>query len=87
MCQSASTRNHDVRLGFERYTKAAATRKAAEAQGLKLARQLAVVREKARTDREALEVMRLEKSGVSYGALVHIRYALARSVRKISPFI
>ena len=44
-------------LGFwKRYTKSAATRKAAEAQGLKLARQLAVVREKARIDRESLEV-------------------------------
>lgn len=39
-----------------RYIKSAATRKATEAQGLKLARQLAVIRERARTGREALEV-------------------------------
>lgn len=40
----------------KRYIKSAATRKATEAQGLKLARQLAVIRERARADREALEV-------------------------------
>lgn len=39
-----------------RYVKSASTRKATEAQGLKLARQLAVVRERTRADREALEV-------------------------------
>lgn len=40
----------------QRYIKSAATRKATETQGLKLARQLAVIRERTRADREALEV-------------------------------
>lgn len=40
----------------KRYIKSAATRKATEIQGLRLARQLAVIRERARADREALEV-------------------------------
>lgn len=44
------------RLLDNRYVKSAATRKATEAQGLKLARQLAVVRERAKANREALEV-------------------------------
>lgn len=39
-----------------RYVKSTATRKAAEDQGLKLARQLAVLRERAKSDRESLEV-------------------------------
>lgn len=46
------THRHETK----RYIKSAATRKATEAQGLKLARQLAVIRERARADREALEV-------------------------------
>ncbi len=46
------TNRHETK----RYIKSAATRKATEAQGLKLARQLAVIRERARADREALEV-------------------------------
>lgn len=40
---------------LSRYVKSVSTRKAAESQGLKLARQLAVIRERARADREALE--------------------------------
>eukprot|EP00752_Nemacystus_decipiens_P010357 g9227.t1 len=44
-----------LREAHERYIKSAATRKATEVQGLKLARQLAVIRERARADREALE--------------------------------